>query len=146
MAREKQLPDEERQLFEEAMQGVRPIEHTNVAPARKPREARDLNASNTAHGDAVAVRQGRSVRKSGVQEAVLRHLRSGRIPIEGQLDLHGHTQPEAKVALEAFIQQSQASDRQLAVRIIHGHTVLLKNEPQSANTATSQFHHFLGKA
>jgi DNA-nicking Smr family endonuclease len=112
MARGKHLSDTERQLFEEAMQGVRRLEHPNVAPESREKPAPSRPKAPRAN-DA-------SARKPGIQESVLRNLRNGRIPIEAQLDLHGHTQPEARNALETFLRQSQAPDRQRAVRVIHG--------------------------
>jgi DNA-nicking Smr family endonuclease len=119
MARGKQLSDTERQLFEEAMQGVRRIEMPNLAPEIQGR--RKAPAAETPQNDDTApTRRERDSRKPGIQESVLRNLRNGRIPIEAQLDLHGLTQPEAKTALETFLSQSQAADRQRAVRVIHG--------------------------
>jgi DNA-nicking Smr family endonuclease len=120
MALEKQQSgsDSEQDLFEEAMNGVRRME-SNIAPERqKPREAAAAAAAR--EEETHLTRQDVGGRKAGIQESVLRSLRAGRIPIEAQLDLHGYTQSEARNALEAFLGQSRAIDRQRAVRVIHG--------------------------
>ena len=48
-----------------------------------------------------------------------RKLRRGGWVIQGELDLHGHTGDEARVALAAFLNRCMLEDRR-CVRIIHG--------------------------
>jgi len=55
----------------------------------------------------------------GLQHQVLRKLRRGQYAIQGQLDLHGCTVPEARERVAAFLRDMQAQDRR-CVRIIHG--------------------------
>ncbi|MGE5320328.1 MAG: Smr/MutS family protein [Hyphomicrobiaceae bacterium] len=57
--------------------------------------------------------------RPGVPTAALRKLRRGGWVIKGELDLHGHTGGEARVALAAFLNRCQIEDRR-CVRIIHG--------------------------
>ena len=57
--------------------------------------------------------------RPGVQRFLLRKLKRGRFLIQGELDLHGVTQVEAKNRMSTFLEN--ALDRQLlCVRIIHG--------------------------
>ena len=57
--------------------------------------------------------------RPGVPTAALRKLRRGGWVIKGELDLHGHTGDEARVALAAFLNRCMKDDRR-CVRIIHG--------------------------
>ncbi len=58
-------------------------------------------------------------RKDGVQKRVLDKLRRGKIPVEGELNLHGFTAREAESTVTAFIMHCQASDTR-CVLIIPG--------------------------
>lgn len=57
--------------------------------------------------------------RPGVPVAALRKLRRGGWVIKGELDLHGHTGDEARVAIAAFLNRCMIEDRR-CVRIIHG--------------------------
>ncbi|MFP5409132.1 MAG: Smr/MutS family protein [Gammaproteobacteria bacterium] len=57
--------------------------------------------------------------RPGVPTAALRKLRRGGWVLQGELDLHGHTGDEARVALAAFLNRCMIEDRR-CVRIIHG--------------------------
>ena len=57
--------------------------------------------------------------RPGVPTAALRKLRRGGWVIKGELDLHGHTGDEARIALAAFLNRCMIEDRR-CVRIIHG--------------------------
>ncbi|OZA22054.1 MAG: DNA mismatch repair protein MutS [Hydrogenophilales bacterium 17-64-11] len=57
--------------------------------------------------------------RPGVPAAALRKLRRGGWVIKGELDLHGHTGDEARLALAAFLNRCMREDRR-CVRIIHG--------------------------
>ncbi len=55
----------------------------------------------------------------GVDKRTLQRLIKGQMPIEGRLDLHGHTQEPAHRALDAFIQGAYSAGRR-CVLIITG--------------------------
>ena len=57
--------------------------------------------------------------RPGVPTAALKKLRRGGWVIRGELDLHGHTGDEARIALAAFLNRCNLEDRR-CVRIIHG--------------------------
>lgn len=57
--------------------------------------------------------------RPGVPIAALKKLRRGGWVIRAELDLHGHTGDEARVALAAFLNRCNLEDRR-CVRIIHG--------------------------
>ena len=58
-------------------------------------------------------------KRDGVRDQVLRKLRRGLIPVDAELDLHGHSQSSARVRLAEFLAVSGAAGHR-CVRIIHG--------------------------
>jgi len=57
--------------------------------------------------------------RPGVPTAAVRKLRRGGWVIKGELDLHGHTGDEARIAIAAFLNRCMLEERR-CVRIIHG--------------------------
>ena len=57
--------------------------------------------------------------RPGIQNNVFKKLKKGQFSVDAELDLHGHTRPEAQVALARFIQVSRENNIR-CVRIIHG--------------------------
>jgi DNA-nicking Smr family endonuclease len=64
--------------------------------------------------------------RPGVPTAALRKLRRGGWVIRAELDLHGHTGDEARIALAAFLNRCMVEDRR-CVRVIHGKGLGSKN-------------------
>jgi DNA-nicking Smr family endonuclease len=60
-----------------------------------------------------------SFQRAGVRTQVVRRLRRGLIPIEGELDLHGLSQTAARYQLAEFLTYSRNAGRR-CVRIVHG--------------------------
>ena len=60
-----------------------------------------------------------SFQRAGVRTQIIRRLRRGLIPIEGELDLHGSSQAAARDQLAEFLTYSRGTGRR-CVRIIHG--------------------------
>jgi DNA-nicking Smr family endonuclease len=69
--------------------------------------------------DAIATGEELLFARPGVPAAALRKLRRGGWVIKAELDLHGHSGDEARVALAAFLNRCMLEDRR-CVRIIHG--------------------------
>lgn len=134
MVRQKQPPidKDERSLFRAAVSDVTPIKNTRVHHEAKPPpaiprqrqldEAAALNESlygdplidlHLEGGDEAAWT------RTGVQRNVLRDLRRGRWAISANLDLHGHTRDEARLAVNQFIAECLTLDKR-CVRIVHG--------------------------
>jgi DNA-nicking Smr family endonuclease len=57
--------------------------------------------------------------RSGIQKNIFKKLKKGQYSLGAELDLHGHTRPEAQIALAKFIQSSRENNVR-CVRIIHG--------------------------
>ena len=62
---------------------------------------------------------GWSFRRPGVAADVVSRLRRGQWSIQDQIDLHGHTRDEARLALAAFVRQSHLNGRR-CLRVVHG--------------------------
>jgi DNA-nicking Smr family endonuclease len=122
---------EEARLFREAVRGVTPLRKRSPEPRRPkvPPDARFTRADRAAvlresleaeaadpeliGGEALAFH------RAQVQPAVLRKLRRGEYRVQREIDLHGMTVAEAKLALRQFL--INALEQQVrCVRIIHG--------------------------
>jgi DNA-nicking Smr family endonuclease len=123
--------EDERELFRKAVRGVRRLRHARVAAETPPRRA--LAASRRADDQSVLaeslvldaadleIETGDELawRRPGVGEPMLRRLRKGQIARLAELDLHGMTQAEARLALNDFLAESRALGA-LCVRVVHG--------------------------
>jgi len=105
------------ELFEQAMRGVKRIGHKQAAFRRVQTEAVPAPSALPE----IASEFGEELRylRPGIQASSLQKLRRGHFPIEAMLDLHGLTSVEASSRLQLFIQEAQAAGRS-AVRIVHG--------------------------
>ena len=110
--------DEDAAAFAEAVQDVKPLRPHNLAIVRRSRSpansqstTREISFRETDENGCVA--------KNGIQQSVLRRIRNGQIPVEGEIDLHGLTVAQAEIKLRSFLNDNRA-DRQRLVRVIHG--------------------------
>jgi len=122
--------DNDHRLFREAIKGARPLKQDRRGPVtrrRKPvpqqrhQDELDVLASLLSDEYQPDVETGEELLfvRPGLQQRVLRQLRRGQIAIEAELDLHGHTVPEARETLAAFLRAAQFAGKR-CVRIIHG--------------------------
>jgi DNA-nicking Smr family endonuclease len=122
---------EDRALFHEATRGVKQLvhdRHVSTEPRPAPR-ARFTRADRRAileesletlpEDPAAAGGEEISFARPGVQAAVLRKLRRGQYRVQAELDLHGLTVAEAKIALRAFLARALVQQAR-CVRVIHG--------------------------
>lgn len=123
--------DDERELFRDLVGKVRPVKQDRVAPHRRPRKPvpeqtlRDqqkvMESLLSDSHEPADVETGEELLyyRPGLQHTVMRKLRRGQYAIEAQLDLHGCTVAQARVQLDGFLRQMQASGKRV-VRVIHG--------------------------
>jgi DNA-nicking Smr family endonuclease len=122
--------DEERELFRKAVEGVRPLPERPVpaaapaAPARarfrRADEAAVLEESLESNPEAESdTGEDLSFRRRAVSLPVFRKLRRGAISVRDEIDLHGHTAVEARVALYEFLAEANLAGFR-CVRVIHG--------------------------
>jgi DNA-nicking Smr family endonuclease len=127
----KKIDKEAAALFREHVGKIRPVHQDRVAPhrsRRKPvpeqslRDAREVMKSLLSDDyEPAEVETGEELLhiRPGLQGSVVRKLRRGQYAIEGELDLHGSTVPEARERLDDFLRVMRASGKR-CVRIIHG--------------------------
>ena len=127
-------PDEESEdarLVRDAVRGVRPL-RTHAPTPRKPRarpNARFTRADRAAvlresldpHGADPEQLAGEALafHRPQIPAAVLRRLRRGDYRVQREIDLHGMTVAEAKLALREFL-IGALEQRVRCVRIVHG--------------------------
>lgn len=129
------LPDEERALFRAAIADAKPLpppathHFRRAAPAARPAfraadEAEALAEACNGRLEGFALPDhgcGDELvfARPGVQHRVLHRLGRGQYRIDGELDLHGLTVPEAHVEVNALLRRARAH-RPRVVRIVHG--------------------------
>jgi DNA-nicking Smr family endonuclease len=122
--------DDDLRLFRDAVKGARPLKQDRRSPAtrrRKPvpqqrrRDEQEVLASllSDEYQPDIETSEDLVFARPGLQQRVLRQLRRGQIAIEAELDLHGHTVPEAREALSLFLRNAQSAGKR-CVRVIHG--------------------------
>ncbi|MSR13028.1 MAG: DNA mismatch repair protein MutS [Gammaproteobacteria bacterium] len=128
--RNREVSADERDLFRQALAGVRPLQ-VDTVPLRplaprvpvRPSHAsvsdnalaslRDPSVNELDHTDHL------SFKRVGLRPTDMRKLKRGQFPCQGELDLHGRTATEAKSLLLDFLRVCR--DRGLrCVRIVHG--------------------------
>jgi DNA-nicking Smr family endonuclease len=118
------------ELFREAVRGARKLRQDRkppYRPRRKPvpesreRDEREVLASLLSDEATENIETGEELLfvRPGIQQTVLRKFRRGQYAIEAELDLHGHTVPEARERLAAFLHAARTNGKR-CVRIIHG--------------------------
>ena len=131
MARKFQLSAEESELFRHATRRVTPLKHDKAVHPRKrpspvPRQThleqqrviRDMLSDNF---EPVDIETGEELlfSRKGLQHGLIRKLRRGQFTVQAELDLHGLTVDEARLALAEFLVDIRAAGVR-CVRIIHG--------------------------
>jgi len=140
MNKKNKLSQSDRSLFDEAMENVKPLKQGNYAPPHKTFKKSQINRSlddtdciDYSLSDAQdhhAVKSDEKVSFStpGVQAKLLKKLRTGKMPIEANLDLHGLTIDQARQQVSRFILSSQSMGKKCVI-IIHGKGSI-KNSPK----------------
>jgi DNA-nicking Smr family endonuclease len=115
--------------FRAAVRDVRPLRASPKVTAPPRAGKRRVAARAPAHAEidlpgplaAADVRpeEALSFQRAGVRDQVLRRLRRGLMPIEAELDLHGHDQARARELLAGFIASARSRGHR-CLRVIHG--------------------------
>lgn len=126
--------DEDKALWKAVTKDVKPIKRavspkaapepdkkTAPAPLKKPIPAPPRHAVTIPKPPAVTLppRELSHGQAAGLDKRTLERLRRGQLPVEAEIDLHGHTQEEAHGALNTFIIGHAAVGRR-CVRVITG--------------------------
>lgn len=129
------ITDEELQFFRNEVSDVRPlVSEKRVETVKKTHSPRPNRYQHNQHfeespelemmSDPVDLQDAEVedvlfFARAGIQQKVQKRLRRGEFPVEDELDLHGYTVVEAKIAIQDFI--SECKRRHIRyIRIIHG--------------------------
>lgn len=126
------MPKDERELFERAMEGVRPIERDRHEPAIRPRRPVSISererevlaeldrvVSGEAPFELARSEEPVEGKVPGLDPRVMQRLRRGEFTVQDELDLHGTSVEAARQRVERFVLESQARGLR-CVRIVHG--------------------------
>jgi len=126
MSQDKDTSNEDLNLFRSEMADVKPIksDKVNLQQAKKraprqnisPKSSQDFRLS-TDHAPECGVHL--SFNRPGVNKAQLKNLRTGKMPAEASLDLHGCTAEDARIALLEFMNECEQQQYKLVI-IVHG--------------------------
>lgn len=131
--------EDEARLFYEAMAGAAPLKDrgevkppTGVVPKIVDENAEalaQLSELVTGEGpfdiaDSDEFVEGHA---PGVDAALMRALRGGDFSVQGHLDLHGMSRPEAKEAVEKFVSESRRAGKR-CVLVVHGRGLNSKDQ------------------
>ncbi|MDV2440319.1 Smr/MutS family protein [Acinetobacter gerneri] len=131
--------DDELDLFKKALQGVKQLDHSNIAKVEKsrvrkpdaktlakraaaegPRETDDAELSDTqAMLNPVASQAALSYRIATLQHKVFEELKAGNLRWYEAVDLHGCTVEDARTAVLQIIQIAK-DENQNVIKIVHG--------------------------
>lgn len=142
------ISDEDKELFRASLTKTQPIKPQNkhvhrkkAAPPRKPIDFEDeptfiidtsIDVPNVSTDEQLYFHRG------GLQQKVLRELRQSQLPIDAELDLHGHTLEQAEKQLHSFLNMAQ-QQRYRIVHIIHGKGNRSQNEFPLLKNMVNQF-------
>lgn len=129
------LSEDERQSFLAEVADVRPLksekrfEANKIKPSPKPRhshynsefeqQTNDNILSDPVDLQDVIIDDVLFFARPGIQQKIQKKLRRGELPIEEELDLHGYTVNEAKIAIQDFLSECKRQHIRY-IRIIHG--------------------------
>ena len=125
-------PDDDAALFRRLMGDARPLDQDVRAPDYKPKplprarfrrqdERSVLQESLEVDIDEIETGAGEALRfhRPSVGRRTMRKLARGNFSVQGEIDLHGMTVPEAKSALREFVNES-VFRRHTCIRVVHG--------------------------
>jgi DNA-nicking Smr family endonuclease len=113
--------DEDRSAFSEAMKGVKPLAGRGKSqpPPRNPVVSRPAPAETPVRFEITHSGERMEGRAPGIDAKQLRRLRSGGVPVDVRVDLHGLRGQRARAAVRAaLIGAAEAGQR--CVLVIHG--------------------------
>ncbi len=131
MSAKKTVSDDDKALFRDAVGEVRAVKNDTAKTGVKARKAvvRSSEKDNRSvmenllnelsEADLLETGEHLSFVRPGIQNSVLRKLKSGKYAVQAEIDLHGLTLVQAKSELSVFLLDAQQR-RLLCISIIHG--------------------------
>ncbi len=131
MNKKRKLSLIDQQLFNEAMQQVKPLKQRNIVEPYRVTKKTPTNTGVTEESSftyrlsdaqahhAIGSDEFISYSTQGIQPKTLKNLRAGKLPIEGRLDLHGFFIEQARQQVSQFLYNSQEMNKKCVI-IVHG--------------------------
>ena len=134
MSAKKTVSDDDSALFRDAVGEVKSVRNDRIdlttqnpkpatpkTPSKKADDQSVMAAllDDLSENDLLETGEHLAYTSEGVQRSVLRKLKSGRYSLQSDIDLHGYTVEQARMALSMFLKEAREK-RHLCVRIIHG--------------------------
>lgn len=131
----------EEELWQEAIAGARRVErdHRGHVSGKPPPPAAVVDPELEAHDELRAFVEGETPfdiadsdefiegAVEGLDTAVLRRLRRGDYAVQGHVDLHGLSRPEAKQKVEAYLREARLKGHR-CVLVVHGRGLHSKDQ------------------
>jgi len=133
------IADDSAKLFRRAVGDVKPMQDDKIPPAKSevkaiPRQTQEDERavmqeamSDDRDPNELDIGEFLSWRRDGVQNRVMKKLRSGHYSIQHEVDLHGLTVAESREILTEFIEHASDTNQSCCVRIIHGKGISSKD-------------------
>jgi DNA-nicking Smr family endonuclease len=126
------IPEDDKALFRDSVQGVRRLkdDRHHARATRRPKPIPTQSSRNeqdvlddmfSDKWEAEDVETGEELlfARTGIQQRVIKQLRRGHYRIEAELDMHGMTVDQGRLALTDFLKHCLANGAR-CVRIVHG--------------------------
>ncbi len=132
------LKPEDIDLFRQAVGAVKPVIHNTIELSRPTTRKRRVHTSAenlppytpagamleqpTYVPASIDISEENFIqfKRAGIQDRVFRKLLRGHLPVMAELDLHGMTVYNAKLALDQFMEHIRHHEKQICIRVIHG--------------------------
>lgn len=124
--------DDDLSLFRRMMRDAKPLKHPGKVPEQRPQisplarfkrqdEQEVLRESLEADIETAEEAAGETLcfRRASVGRRTMRRLARGNFSVQDEIDLHGLTVPEAKVALKEFLGECETRHYS-CIRVVHG--------------------------
>ena len=123
------INDEDTRLFQEMMEGVKPLRQNKIDPdsapkTHKPKRTLKEPKKHSQFGEleyapTISADESLLFARDGVQQKIIAKLKKGQFPIEAKIDLHGSTVNEAGAKLQYALNTAIANQYR-CVLIVHG--------------------------
>ncbi|VAW62134.1 hypothetical protein MNBD_GAMMA09-270 [hydrothermal vent metagenome] len=118
--------DEKGSIFNQAMQDVTPItsDRANLKQKpgtikKRPQVTEQKIKDTLSDGFIPECEDFLEFMRPGVQKSYMKQIRTGKVPIDDHIDLHGYRRDDARNILLRFLDHAQQSSYRL-VRVVHG--------------------------
>lgn len=115
MVRKRNITDQEKELWQQAMKDVKRLDTTIHKTVKKVETKPTIQETPTLEDIAQKISEARQLQP--LDRNFLKKMKQGKVQVEARLDLHGMTQDQAFAALRQFIPSSYAQGKKILLII-----------------------------